>query len=259
MQEERATHRSSEIDPPANPTPPTGPIVPTNSAMPHMAAKVAVRFVTMTALVIAIFFLPAGTVRWWQGWTFLAAYVGFAIAAFLFFLKADPQIVRRRLQAKEPVREQRQIIRFGAILLVGLFTLPGFDHRLGWSRAWLGAEPMWLEIFALAMVLGAELAIAWVIWTNHYAGRTIRVEEGQAVITSGPYRVVRHPMYAFTVVMFIFAPLALGSYVTLPAFVLLLPIFVLRVLNEEKVLRAELPGYTEYCQRTRWRIMPLVW
>jgi protein-S-isoprenylcysteine O-methyltransferase Ste14 len=167
--------------------------------------------------------------------------------------------VRRRLQAKEQVREQRQIIRFGAILLAGLFTLPGFDHRLGWSRGWLSAEPTWLEMFALAMVLGAELAMAWVIWTNHYAGRTIRVEEGQTVITSGPYRVVRHPMYAFTLVMFIFAPLALGSYVTLPAFALLAPIYVLRILNEEKILRAELPGYTEYCQRTRWRIVPLVW
>jgi len=247
MQQASTTIPSSEIHPPANPT------------VPHLAAKVAVRFVTMTALVIAIFFLPAGTVRWWQGWAFLGAYIGFAIAAFLFFLKADRQIVRRRLQAKEQVREQRQIIRFGAILLAGLFTLPGFDHRLGWSRGWLSAEPTWLEMFALAMVLGAELAMAWVIWTNHYAGRTIRVEEGQTVITSGPYRVVRHPMYAFTLVMFIFAPLALGSYVTLPAFALLAPIYVLRILNEEEILRAELPGYTEYCQRTRWRIVPLVW
>lgn len=247
MQQASATHPSSEIH------------LPTNSTIPNLPAKVAVRFVVMVALVIATLFLPAGTVRWWQGWAFLAAYIGFAMAAFLFFLKLDPQIVRRRFEAKEPVREQRQIIGFGAVLLVGLFTLPGFDHRLGWSRGWLGAEPTWFEIFALAMALGGELAMAWVIWMNHYAGRTIRVEEGQTVITSGPYQVVRHPMYAFTIVMFIFAPLALGSYVTLPAFAMLLPIYVLRILNEEKVLRAELPGYTECCQKTRWRIVPGVW
>ena len=231
----------------------------TSATTPHLAAQVTFRFVVMTALVIAIFFLPAGTVRWWQAWAFLGAYIGFAVAAFFFFLKTDPQLVERRLRAKEEVREQRQIIRFGGLLLAGLFTLPGFDHRLGWSRALLGAEPTWFEVFSLAMVLGAELAMAWVIWINRYAGRTIRVEEGQTVVTTGPYRFVRHPMYAFTVVMFLFAPLALGSYVALPAFALLLPIYVLRILNEEKVLRAELAGYSEYCGKTRWRILPGVW
>lgn len=247
MQHASATHPSSEIHSQAN------------SAIPDLGAKVALRFLIMVALVTAILFLPAGTLRWWQGWAFLAAYIGFAIAAFLFFLKADPEIVRRRFEAKEPVREQRQIVRFAAVLLVGLFMLPGFDHRLGWSRGWLGAEPAWFEIFSLAMALGAEFAMAWVIWINHYAARTIRVEQGQTVITSGPYRVVRHPMYAVSLVMFIFAPLALGSYVALPAFALLLPIYVLRILNEEKVLRAGLPGYTEYCEKMRWRILPGVW
>jgi len=137
--------------------------------------------------------------------------------------------------------------------------LPGFDHRLGWSERCWGAEPTWFQAFSLAMVLVAELAMGWVIWTNRYAGRTIRVEEGQTVITNGPYRLVRHPLYAFTLWMFIFALLALGSYVSLPALVLFVPIYVLRILNEEKVLRAELPGYIEYCERTRWRMAPGVW
>ena len=247
MMQASATDTSSAIPP------------KTNATTPHLAVQVAVRFVVMTALVIAIFFLPAGTVHWWQAWAFLGAYIGLALTAFFFFLRIDPQFVERRLRAKEQVREQRQIIRFGGLLLAGLFTLPGFDHRLGWSQAWLGAEPTWFEVFSLAMVLWAEIAMAWVMWTNRYAGRTIRVEEGQTVITSGPYRFVRHPMYAFTVVMFLFAPLALGSYVALPAFALLLPIYVLRILNEEKVLRAELAGYNEYCVKARWRILPGVW
>ncbi len=227
--------------------------------IPHLGAQVALRFVATTVVVIAIFFLPAWTVRWWQAWVFLGAYIGFGLLAFFFFLKTDPQLVDRRLQAKEHEPEQKQVIRFGALVLTAIFTLPGFDHRLGWSRAWLGAEPTWFEVFSLAMVLGAELAMVWVMWINRYAGRTIRVEQGQTVITDGPYRVVRHPMYAFTMLMFIFAPLALGSYVTLPAMTLLLPIYMLRIKNEEKVLRAELAGYTEYCARTRWRILPGVW
>jgi protein-S-isoprenylcysteine O-methyltransferase Ste14 len=227
--------------------------------MPHLGAQVALRFVATTVVVIAIVFLPAWTVRWWQAWVFLGVYVGFALAAFFFFLKIDRQLVERRLQAKEREPEQMRVIRFGALVLAAIFTLPGFDHRLGWSRAWLGAEPTWFEVFALAMVLVSELAMVWVIWTNRYAGRTIRVEEGQTVVTTGPYRVVRHPMYTFTLVMFLFAPLALGSYVTLPAVALLAPIYVLRIKNEEKVLRAELLGYAEYCQRTRWRIVPGVW
>lgn len=247
MTQASATHPSSAIPP------------KTSATIPHLGAQVAVRFLSMTSLVIAILFLPAGTVRWWQAWAFLAAYIGFAMAAFLFFLKIDPQLVERRRQAKEHKPEQKQIIRLGGLVLAAIFTLPGFDHRLGWSRAWLGAEPTWLEVLALAMVLGGELAMMWVIWTNRYAGRTIRVEEGQKVISSGPYRVVRHPLYAFSLVMFLFAPLALGSYVALPALVLFLPIYVLRILNEEKVLRAELPGYTKYCERTRWRMVPGVW
>jgi protein-S-isoprenylcysteine O-methyltransferase Ste14 len=252
MQHASATRPSSEISSQA-----TCPS--THSAIPHLGTRVTVRFATITPLVIALFFLPAGTLRWWQGWAFLAVYVGFAVAAFFFFLKADPQLVERRLQAKEPMREQKQIKLFGALVLSGIFTLPGFDHRLGWSRAWLGTEPTWLEILALAGVLGGEIAMAWVMWTNRYASRTIRVEQGQTVISSGPYRLVRHPMYAFSLVAFLFVPLALGSYVTVPALALFLPIYVLRILNEEKLLRAELHGYAEYCQRTRWRMVPLVW
>ncbi|MGA8783314.1 MAG: isoprenylcysteine carboxylmethyltransferase family protein [Terracidiphilus sp.] len=227
--------------------------------MPHLGAQVALRFAVMTPLIAAILFLPAWTVRWWQAWVFLAIYIGFALAAFFFFLKTVPQLVERRLPAREQYREQRHILRSGAVLLTAIFTLPGFDHRFSWSRRLWGAEPAWLAALSLVFMLAAELGMAWVLWTNRYAGRTIRVEEGQTVITSGPYRLVRHPMYAFSFLTFIFALLALGSYVALPALLLFMPIYVLRILNEEKVLRAKLAGYTEYCEKTRWRIMPGVW
>lgn len=240
------TRPSAEIHPPAG------------QPTPHLAAQVMLRFLAMTLLWIVILFLPAETLHFWQGWAFLAALVTPALAAFFYFLKTNPEIVERRLRAKERVREQKRIIGFGA-LLFAVFTLPGFDHRFAWSRGWLGAEPLALEVFSLAMVSATILGVGWVIRTNRFAGRTIRVEEGQTVITSGLYRFVRHPFYAVSLLLWVFAPLALGSYGTLPAFALLLPIYVLRILNEEKVLRAELPGYTEYCQKTRWRIVPLVW
>ena len=204
--------------------------------------------------------LTAGPVRW-HGPVLLAAYIGFAVGAFFCFLRIDPQLVQRRLQANEREPEQGRIIRFGSPLLAAIFSPPGFDHRLGWSRAWLGAEPTWLEVFSLAMVLGAELAMARVLWINRYAGRTIRVEEDQKVIGGGPYRVVGHPIYAFTLVRFLFPPLVLGSSVALPALLRFLPIYLLRILNEEKVLRANLLGSTDYCycERTRWRMVPGVW
>ena len=247
MMQASATHTPSAIPPKASAT------------VPRLGAQVATRFVIMTGIIAAILFLPAWTVRWWQGWVFLAMYISFGAGLFFFFLKTDPELVKRRMPAKEQVPEQRRIIGFAGPLLAGIYTLPGFDHRLRWSARLWGAEPTWFQALSLAMTLAAMLAMAWVMWTNRFAGRTIRVEDGQTVITNGPYRMVRHPMYAFSLVMFVFALLALGSYVSLPALLLFLPIWVLRIMNEEKVLRAELPGYSEYCERTRWRLVPGAW
>jgi protein-S-isoprenylcysteine O-methyltransferase Ste14 len=112
---------------------------------------------------------------------------------------------------------------------------------------------------ALALVAGGFLFIFWVMKANSYAGRTIRVDEGQRVISTGPYAWVRHPMYLGIIVMLAPAPLALGSWVALPVFVLMIPIFAVRLLNEEEMLRAELPGYAEYCLKTRYHLIPLVW
>jgi protein-S-isoprenylcysteine O-methyltransferase Ste14 len=221
--------------------------------------RVVLHFVAMLALMIAILFLPAGTLRWAQAWAFLAVLATTALAIFLWFLKTDPQVVERRLRAREQVRQQKLIMTVGYLMFSGLFTLPGFDFRFGWSQRFLGAEPVALQAFSLAIVFVSMLAVGWVIWTNRYAGRTIRVESGQQVISSGPYRLVRHPMYAFSFILWAFTPLAMGSYVALPAFALSFPFYVLRILNEEKVLRAELSGYSAYCETTRWRMVPFVW
>jgi protein-S-isoprenylcysteine O-methyltransferase Ste14 len=240
---------------------PTSSAIPsqTRLSVPQMAALVLLRFLAVGLVVAAILFLPAGTVRWWQGWALLSTFLTTALSAFFYFLKTDPELAERRLHGKEQVRAQKWILPLGIVVFAGILTLPGFDRRLGWSEHWLGAEPVALEVLSLVMMLGAMLGVAWVARTNRYAGRTIRVEEGQTVIASGPYRLVRHPMYAFSLVIWISVPLALGSYIVLPALALSFLFYVPRILNEEKLLRAELPGYTEYCQKTRWRMVPGVW
>jgi protein-S-isoprenylcysteine O-methyltransferase Ste14 len=225
----------------------------------NLGARVALRLLLIPGAIVAILFIPAGTWSFWQAWAFLGSITVPAMGIFAYFWKRDPQVVERRMQSKEPVREQQLLMRLAKPLFVVLLTIPGFDHRWGWSRALLGAVPPWLSLLSLAMVFAGYLGIFWVINVNRFAARTIRVEPGQKVISTGPYRFIRHPMYSASIVLWLFIPLALGSWVALPAFVLLLPFYPIRLLNEEKVLREQLPGYSEYCLRTRYRLIPFVW
>jgi protein-S-isoprenylcysteine O-methyltransferase Ste14 len=224
-----------------------------------LLARVLVRMFLALAISPAILFLPAGTWKFWQAWVLLAVWLIPVFSLFLYFLKRDPQLIERRMQHKEKETEQKRLIHWLLPLFLIAFLLPGFDHRFGWSRALLGAVPLGLTAFAEAMVLAGFLSLFWVFEVNRFAARTIRVEAGQTVVSTGPYRFVRHPMYSASILLWLFSPLALGSWVALPAFALLVPFYVLRILNEEKVLRAELSGYSEYCDRTRYRLLPFVW
>lgn len=210
-------------------------------------------------LAFAALFVPAGTLDYWQGWAFLAVFFVPNAFTFIYFLKRDPEFLERRLRNKERFDEQKLLLRWGKPFYLIAFLLPGCDYRWGWSRTLAGDVPLWLTVFSLAMVLGSLLLIFWVLYVNRFASRTVEVEAGQTVISLGPYRMVRHPYYFATVMMWLFTPLVLGSWIALPAFVLLIPFYVIRLINEEKVLRTQLAGYTEYCQRTRYRLIPLVW
>jgi protein-S-isoprenylcysteine O-methyltransferase Ste14 len=207
----------------------------------------------------AVLFVTAGTLKYWQGWAFLVVFFVPNAFTYIYFLKRDPEFMERRLRNKERFDEQKLLLRWGKPFYLVAFLLPGCDYRWGWSRALMGDMPLWLTVFSLAMVLGSLLLIFWVLYVNRYASRIVEVESGQTVISHGPYRVVRHPYYFATVLLWLFTPLALGSWVALPAFVLLIPFYVIRLLGEEKVLRAQLAGYPEYCQRIRCRLIPLVW
>jgi protein-S-isoprenylcysteine O-methyltransferase Ste14 len=221
--------------------------------------RVTFQIVFAALLFGVLLFLPAGTFRYWEGWAFLAVWFIPGILVFLYFYKHDPALVKRRMQRKEPVKAQKTIMKATYVVFVIAFLIPGSDFRFGWTREWLGAVPLWLKVASLLMVLGGTLITYWVMDVNRYAASTIQVEADQKVISTGPYKWVRHPMYFGILVMMLFAPLALASYVAWPFFALVLPVLALRLLNEEKVLRRELPGYAEYCEGTRYRLIPYIW
>lgn len=188
----------------------------------------------------------------------MAAYLP-AIVALAVLLRVDPDLVRRRLESREPDAAQNRLKRIAAPLYLLAFMLTGFDHRWGWTNHRLAPIPAWLSLLADAAILAATLAVTWVMLTNRFAARTIRVEAGQEVISTGPYRFVRHPMYSASILLLIAMPIALGSLVSLPVFLLAVPFFTARLLREEKLLLRDLPGYDAYCNRTRYRLIPFVW
>jgi protein-S-isoprenylcysteine O-methyltransferase Ste14 len=220
----------------------------------NLKSRLSLRFLIAEAAIAALVFIPAGSLKFWQGWVYLAMWVVPTRIVFAHFYKHDPELVERRLQRNENVREQRIIMKFFYVAAGAIFLLPGLDHRFGWRHT-----PLWLTIVGQAGFLGGYLIMLWVMKVNRFAAATIRVEPDQPVISSGPYGIVRHPMYSGACLLFLFTPLALGSYLSLPAFVLFIPFIALRLLNEEKVLRQELPGYSEYCLRMRFRLIPFLW
>lgn len=178
---------------------------------------------------------------------------------FTYLYKHDPRLLERRLAAKEKLGIQRVVQIVGGLIAFPSFLLPGLDYRFGWSRAFFGPVPLWLALLSQGLVFGCFLLVFWVMKVNSFASRTIRVEPGQKVIASGPYRFVRHPMYFALVGIYSAISPALGTYLAVPTFALIIPLIVIRLLDEEKILRQELPGYTEYCLQTRFRLIPLVW
>jgi protein-S-isoprenylcysteine O-methyltransferase Ste14 len=208
-----------------------------------LKSRLVLRLVFMPVMWGSFLFLPAGSFRFWQGWVYFIITLAFTLSILGYLYKHDPQLIERRLRRGETVREQKLIMKFIAAIMLIAFLLPGLDHRLGWSHT-----PLWLTTVAEAFVLGGYLMIFLTLKSNSFAASTIRVEAGQSVISTGLYGIVRHPMYLGVDIWLLFTPLALGSYFALPVFALLIPLIVLRLLNEEKVLRQELPGYAEGCR-----------
>ncbi|MCJ7580149.1 MAG: isoprenylcysteine carboxylmethyltransferase family protein [Candidatus Aminicenantes bacterium] len=201
-----------------------------------------------------MFCLPAWTIKYWEAWAYIFI-LATPMALFgLYMFKHDPKMLERRMRTKEKRKEQKMIVKLSLLPYLAAFILPGFDKRLGWSNV-----PLAVKIIALALVLAGYLMVLYVFITNSYASRIVEVEKDQKVITTGPYTLVRHPMYLATFVLYIFSPLALGSYWAMIPTVFFLFIFIPRIKDEEKELFEKLEGYKEYTLKTKYRLIPGIW
>ncbi|HKF43922.1 MAG TPA: isoprenylcysteine carboxylmethyltransferase family protein [Thermoanaerobaculia bacterium] len=208
---------------------------------------------TVAAMALALFG-SAGTIRYWQGWTYLAVFSTISTAITLYLMKHDPALLARRLKAgptAEPTTRERIIMTLASLGFIGLLVVSGLDRRFGWSHV----SPA-LVIAGDVLTLVGFGIIFRVYLENSYTSGTIEVQPGQTIVTTGPYAVVRHPMYAGGACYMLAMPLALGSWWGFPVFASFLPVLVWRLLDEEKLLSRDLPGYVEYLQRVHWRMIP---
>ena len=200
----------------------------------------------------AALFLPAGSFGYWEAWVLWAGFSVLTLFITIYFSKKSPELLSRRMKYKEKAATKKPPAILNLFFLC--YIIPGLDYRFHWS-----AVPFGIIIAANAVVFLGYLFIILVFRENSYASTVIQVEKEQKVITTGPYAVVRHPMYFGLVLMMLFTPLALGSWWAIIPALLILPMNVYRIAGEEEVLRRELPGYTEYCLKTRYRLIPFIW
>lgn len=216
--------------------------------------KAMLKFFSGLLLVGLLLFLPAGSFAYWQGWLLIGILFVPMFAAGLVMMAKNPELLRKRLNAREEQGEQRQVIAWSGIMFLAAFILAGLNWRFRWLLL-----PDWAVWIAAALFLLAYLLYAEVLRENAYLSRTIEVQENQKVVDTGLYGVVRHPMYAATVLLFLSMPLVLGSPISFAVMLFYLPLIVKRIRNEEEVLKQGLEGYADYMKRVKYRLIPGVW
>jgi protein-S-isoprenylcysteine O-methyltransferase Ste14 len=225
--------------------------------MAGLAAKAWFALFALAVVLGLLLFLPAGTVHYWQAWVYLSIFTGASLLTTLYLLKADPALLARRMSGgptAEKRTTQKIIMVFTSAGFIALLVIPALDHRLGWSNV------------PLAVVISGDLLVAigfyfifLVYQENTFTSATIEVAENQTVISTGPYAIVRHPMYASALLYLFGTPLALGSYYGLLPVAATVPFLIWRLFDEEQFLASNLPGYSEYQRRVRHRLVPFLW
>jgi protein-S-isoprenylcysteine O-methyltransferase Ste14 len=211
--------------------------------------------IVLGALLIgAMLFLPAGGFNYPHGWLFLALLFIPMIPMGIVMLIKAPALLQKRLDAKEKLGGQRSIIALSGLVFLSAFIISALDHRFSWSSV-----PLWLVITASVLFLLGYGGYMEVMRENEYLSRTVKVEGGQRVIDTGLYGIVRHPMYFATLLMFLPIPLILGSFIGLIPIAFYIPLIVARIIGEEKLLSAELSGYSEYKKKVKYRLIPFIW
>lgn len=212
------------------------------------------KFTCGLLLVGLLIFLPAGTLRYTYGWLLIGLLFGpMLIAGFVMFFKS-PDFLAKRLDVKEKQATQKGVVAFSGLMFIAGFVVAGLDFRFGWLRMPLPVTIIASILFVIAYALYAE-----VMRENAYLSRTIKVEEGQKVVDTGLYGIVRHPMYMATILLFLMMPLVLGSWFALIVFAFYPIIIIVRLKDEEDLLTRELPGYAAYKQKVKYRIIPFIW
>ena len=220
----------------------------------RLAMQALAKYLAGLALVMLLLFAPAGTWAYWQGWLFIGImFVSMLLLGVVLLLKS-PELLKKRLNAKEKQETQRTVVALSGVMFVAGFVLAGLDRRFGWS-----GMPWQVSVVAAVVQLIAYALYAEVMRENAYLSRTVEVQRGQKVIDTGLYGIVRHPMYAATLLLFLAMPLVLGSWVALIVFLVYPAVIVRRIRNEEQVLRAELEGYEAYLGKVKYRIIPFIW
>lgn len=223
-----------------------------------LAARAWAAIAGLTVAMGAVLFVTAGTVRYWQGWVYLLVYAGGAIVSTLYILGRDPALLERRMRGgptaeKRPA--QKVIMFFTSLCFIALLVVPALDFRFGWSRA----LPPAVVLAGDALIAIGFSLILIVYRANTFAAATVQIAKDQRVISTGPYAVVRHPMYASATLYLVGTPLALGSSWGFVPLGVMMPFLIWRIFDEERLLAEQLPGYREYQQRVRHRLLPGIW
>ena len=212
------------------------------------------KFTLGVVLIGALLFLPAGTTAYPQGWLLMGILFIPMFIAGLVMMAKNPDLLRSRLNAKEKQREQSLVVKLSGLMFLVGFIWAGISYHFGWLML-----PRWVSILGTVLFLMSYALYAEVLRENTWLSRTIEVQEGQTVVSTGLYGIVRHPMYAVTLVLFLSMPLVLGSALAFIVFLTYPFIIMKRIRNEEEVLARELNGYPEYMQKVRWRLIPFIW
>ncbi|MBQ4599164.1 MAG: isoprenylcysteine carboxylmethyltransferase family protein [Clostridia bacterium] len=212
------------------------------------------KFILGIVFMGAVLFLPAGTLQYPNAWLFMALlFIPMLLLGAVLFCKA-PQLLKKRLNSKEKEKTQAWVITLSSVMFLASFVLAGLDFRFGWSNI-----PWWGVAIAAVLQLAAYALYAEVMRENAYLSRTVEVQEDQKVIDTGLYGIVRHPMYAATVLLYLAMPVVLGSWYAFLVMLLYPILIVFRIHNEEKVLESGLAGYAEYKKKVKYRLIPFVW
>jgi protein-S-isoprenylcysteine O-methyltransferase Ste14 len=219
--------------------------------------RAALGLAVLMAVMALALLLPAGTADWWIARLYWGIFLVSTLSITVYFLKIDSGLIERRLGAEpvaEPTTAQKVVQWFAGLFFLAVLVVPRFDHRFGWSRV-----PLALSLMADAGVVVAFWIVFRVFQENRFASGVVTADAGQPVVSTGPYRLVRHPMYSGGMTLVMLTPLALGSWWGLIPAVLLAVVIVVRLLDEERLPLAELPGYPDYCSRVRRRLIPGIW